>query len=280
MTNKTRFLSDTDCGPSPVIFEDLGKLRDDSDLGKCAFFDDDFLCPTTYASATAQAGNYTYQDTSVTITGKGINDTDKELGVLQIDVLDTDNDEGSIQFGVTNQWRLDRTAGNTSKVGYEVRVVCDELAANETGIMIGMVEGPVATALSVDNTGEIKTSTSFFGFRGLATDPANLDAIYQDTGASAPVTILANAAVLVEGTYSKLGFIFNPYDSDASKAAQYVVDGVPVAYVNTTQVATSTFPEGEAMVPFVLGKTFGSGTSGTVGLDRATGFMYRNAVQG
>lgn len=280
MTNKVRYLGDVNCGPSPAIFGDLAKLRADADLGKCVLIDDDFIVPSVYASATAQAGYYTYQDSNVTIAGKGVNDTDKELGVLQIAVLDTDNDEGSIQFGYGNQWRLDNTAGNTSKVGYEVRYRVNELSADDVSTMCGMVEGPLVTVIADDNTGDIKGSISFVGFRSLNTDPQHMDAIYQDTASAAPVTILANAATLVENTYSKLGFLFDPYELDSTKAMTYFVDGVAVAYVNTTQVDTSTFPEGEGMVPFMLGKSYSAVTSGTVDIDRVTAFMYKNAIEG
>jgi hypothetical protein len=279
MTNKTRLISDVDCGPSPAIFKDLGKLRDDADLGQCMFFDDDFVTPTTYASATAQAGNYTYQDTNVTISGKAINDTDIELGVLDIDVLDTDNDEGSIQFGVSNQWRLG-SANNTSVVGFEVRLRVDELAANETCIMTGLVEGPVATAYAVDDTGAVKAATSFVGFRGLVADPVNLDVVYQNTATSGVTTLQANAATLVENTYTKLGLLYDPTVLDVTKRMRFFQDGVEVAAANATQIAGANFPLNEGMVPFVLGKTYGSGTSGTVSIDRVTGFMYRNGVQG
>lgn len=279
MTNKVRFFADSG-GPSPAIFGDLAKLKADSELGKCILIDDDFEQPSIFASNTAQSGYLTYQDAAVLIQGKNINDTEKELGVLQISVLDTDNDEGSIQFGYGNQWRLSTTAGNSSKVGYEVRLRVNELAADETSVMCGLVEGPVVTAIADDNTGDIKGSISFFGFRSLNTDPQHMDAIYQDTGSAAPQTILANAATLVENTYSALGFLFDPFELDSTKRASYFVNGVAVAYVNTTQVAASTFPEDEGMVPFVLGKCYGATTSGTVDVDRVTAFMYRNQVEG
>ncbi|HUS38152.1 MAG TPA: hypothetical protein VMX74_01810 [Pirellulales bacterium] len=249
-------------------------------MGLCVFFDDDFLMPYTLASATAQGPFYTYQDSAVTIKGKAINDTDIELGVLDIDVLDTDNDEGSIQFGTQNQWRLDNTAGNTSKVGYEVRLRVDELAANETAIMVGFVEGPLVTAVAVDDTGALKSSISFVGFITYPSAPTTLQIGYQDTG-TAGITIINNAAgTLVENTYVKLGMLFDPYSRDSNKAMTFFVDGVAVDSATLAEVNASTFPEAEGMVPFVLGKTYGSGTSGTVSIDRATAFMYRNAVQG
>jgi hypothetical protein len=290
MTNKVRYLGDVACGPSPAIFGDLAKLRADSDMGMCVFYDNDFLTAPVLASATSQGEFFSYQDANVTIAPKAVNDTDKELGVLQIAVLDTDNDEGSVQFsgaiaGATNgnQIRLSanrNATGNTSKVGYEARYAVNELSADDVSTMCGLVEGPLVTVIADDNTGDIKGSTSFFGFRSLNTDPQNMDAIFQDTGSAAPVTVLANAATLVEGTYKKLGFLFDPYELDATKAATYFADGVAVAYVNTTQVDASTFPEDEGMVPFVLGKSYSAATSGTVSIDRVTFFMYKNEVQG
>jgi len=279
MTNKTRLLSDVNSGPSPAIFKDLGKLRDDADLGNCMFFDDDFTVPGRYVSNTVEQGYLTYQDTNVTITGKAVNDTDIELGVLDIDVLDTDNDEGSIQFGSTNQWRLG-SVNNTSVVGYEVRLRVDELAANETCIAVGMTEGIVDTALSVDDTAAVKASVSYIGFRSLVADPVNLDVVYQNTATAGVTTLQANAAALVENTYTKLGFLYDPTVLDVTKRMRFFQDGVEVAAANATQIAGANFPLNEGMVPFVLGKTFGSGTSGTVSIDRVTGFMYRNGVQG
>lgn len=281
MTRKVRYLGDVNCGPSPAIFGDLGYLRGLCDQGQCVLLDDDFIRPTTYASATAQAGDYTYQDANVTISGKGVNDTDKELGVLNIDVLDTDNDEGSIQFGVSNQWRLDTSAGNSSKVGFEARLACDEIDANQTGLIVGFVQGPVATQYIRENIGGPQTSISFCGFQTLAATPTEIDCVFQNTAADpATVTeISGNAATLVESTYCKLGLLFDPRELDTTKRLGFYKDGVAIAYANSTQVAGSNFPLGEGMVPVVGGKTFGSGTSGTVSLDRVTAFMLKNEIE-
>jgi hypothetical protein len=281
MTRKVRYVGDVNAGPSPAIFPDLGNLRADADMGLCVFYDNDFIMGPTLATATAQGEFYSYQDSAVTITTKGINDTDKELGVLQIDVLDTDNDEGLVQFGQSNQWRLDTAAGNTSKVGYEVRFKVDEVAANQTGLLLGLVEGAVGTQHIRENTGGPKTAISFLGFQTLAATPTEIDVIMQNTAAS-PATateISGNAATLVVNTYTKLGLLFDPYELDATKKVSFYKDGVAIAYANATQVAGSNFPLGEGVVPVVGAKTFGSGTSGTLDLDRITAFMYKNAIQ-
>lgn len=281
MTRKVRYLGDTDSGPSPAIFPDLGNLRGDADEGRCVFYDNDFMMAPTMASATAQSEYYTYQDNSVTIKGKGVNDTDKELGVLQIDALDGDNDEGTIQFGTTGQWRLDDTAGNTSKVGIEFRFKVDEVGANMTGLLMGLGESGVVTQYIRENAGSIKTGLSFLGFQTLAATPTEIDCVMQNT-AAAPATvteIAGNAATLAGNTYTKLGFLFNPYELDSTKEVTFFKDGVAIAYANTAQVAGNNFPLGEGVVPVIGGKTFGSGTSGTVDIDRVTAYMYRNAIQ-
>lgn len=285
MTRKVRYQGDVDCGPSPAIFGDLGYLRGLADLGQVMLLDDDFVRPSTYASATSQNGDYTYQDTNVTIAGKGSadstapNDVDKELGVLDIDVLDTDNDEGSIQFGGSNQWRLDDTSGNTTQVGYEVRLSVDEVGTNMTGIMAGFVEGPLATAHAVDDTGAAVAAKAVCCFRTLAATPTEIDIVYQNTATSGVTELSGNAATLVGNTYTKLGLLFDPYEVDTTKAITFFKDGVAIAYANTTQVAGANFPLGEGMVPFVLGKTYGSGTSGTVSIDRVTAFQAFNNIQ-
>jgi hypothetical protein len=243
-------------------------------MGQCIFYSNDFLHMPTLASATADNELYSYQDTNVLVKQKTtVDDIDVEQGVAQISVLDTDNDEGGLQFNLINRFAIDNSAGNNGAFAYEIRLKVNELSANDVGIMCGLVEGPVATGHSVDDTGEIKTGLSFLGFRGLATDPQNLDFGYQDTGGSALVVAQANAAALVEDTYTNIGFRYDPNGRDSAKIRAYQ-DGTLVASVTLTQIDTSTFPEAEAMVPFVIGKCFGSATSGTVSIDRVTFAQY------
>jgi hypothetical protein len=265
-------------GPSVNIFGDLDHLRQQAAMGQCVFYDNDFVAPPTLASATAQGEFYSYQDTNVTISGKGINDPDVELGVLDIDVLDTDNDEGSFQIGQTNQWAISNTAGNVSKFGYEVRFRVDELAANETCLLFGLLEGPVATATAVDDTGVLVASKSFLGFQTLPAAPTTLRFGFQDTGSSAIVVADATVTTLVEDTYVNVGFLYDNARPDAKKITAYV-NGVAQSYITKTQIDTSTFPEDEGMVPFFLAKTYGSGTSGTASIDRITFMAYQDGCR-
>ena len=262
-------------GPSTVIFDDLQKIRADADRGLCMYVDDDFAVPTNHASVSASGGYYTYQDTGGTITGKGINDLGKELGVLVFSGDGTQNDEQHLQFGHGNQWRIDNSAGNTGALMAEWRVSVNSVTDNVVAFACGFIEGPVAADHLDDGTGEIKNGLSFIGFRSLNDDGNQLDIVYQDTSASTVVTVLANAVTLTAGTYVRLGMKYNPNESAAHKITFYK-DGTALAYVNTTQIDTSTFPEAEGMVPAVLNKTLSAVSK--LNLDRFTAVQYMNNI--
>jgi len=282
MTRKVRYLGDVNCGPSPSIFGDLGTLRGESDQGMCMLFDDDFATPPILTSGTNAMG-YLMLSTNATATGldASANDTENELGVLHIDVLDAAADVANIQWGDGNQWVINggrNSTGNTSKLGYEVRFKQNLVNANSIMTMVGFFEGPVATT-SQDADGEIVNSKSFVGFRALKADPNKLDVVYQATADNSVTVVAANAATLVAGTYTKLGLLADPFELDSSKAISFFQDGVAVAYANTTQVDAALFPEGEPVVP-VIGFQAGAGTAtGTANIDRVTGVMFKNDIQ-
>lgn len=267
-------------GPSPTIFGDLGALEQKAREGQCILIDDDFAMPTNHVSTGTSGGYYTYQDNGVTITGKGVNDLGEELGVLEFAGNDTDNDEGHIQFGYGNQWRLSNAAGNTGCCGFEYRLYKASVADNGVSIAAGLFEGPVAADDLDDNTGEIKDSKSFIGFRGLADDGDKLDIIYQDTSATSVVTVLANAVTLVANTYVRLGMLYDP-NSDTTRKIRFFSNGTEIvnARINTTSIDTSTFPEDEGMVPVLLTKV-GTDAESKVALDRVTAFLYMDGAEG
>lgn len=264
-------------GPSVAVFGDLSKWRADADAGKCMFVNEDFITPTALASGTAQNGHYALLDTSCTLTGGGINDTAKELGVLLGTTNNTDDDEIGYQLGLGNQWRIGNTAGNTGKLAFEARVKVSEVTDNACSLAVGLIEGPVAANHVDDNTGEIKDSLSFIGFRSLYDDGNAMDIVYQDTGASAVQTLLANAAIISANTYVNLGFLWDPDNEDA-KYVRFFVNGTESnTWVTKTQLDASTFPEDEGMVPCVILKQFGGAAAAmTVSIDRITVGMYGN----
>ena len=212
--------------------------------GRHYFNDFDVYAPT-FATATAQCGMITYQDTGVTVKPIA---TDFN-GVLEIAGADADNDEGSIQFGVTTAVyaKIASTAGK--KLAFEMRVKNNSAALTDSAFFVGLAEEGTAIAdILVNDTGVLKTTADFIGFRTLCASPSELDTIYQKASQT-PVEPDDNITTLVAGTWYKLGLLFDP--SNAAKAIRYFVDGVEVASVAASALDDATFPDGEEMAMLV-----------------------------
>lgn len=278
MTNLVRFDADVDAGPSPIIFGDIGKLQGDTQMGRCVFYDNDFIAASSMTTTVVSEGIYPVQTGGGSIAGKGINDNSVELGVIEFDALDDANDESGIQIGLGNQYRLDTNTTYRAMAGMEVRFLVDDIAVNSTLLIAGFVEGPIADDHIIDSTGGAKNSTSFVGFQTLRAAPQTLVAVMQNTATAGVTTILANAGTLVVNTYSKVGVVFDPFGIDDEKLA-FVVNGAIVAYCTDAQLAAN-FPLGEGVVPCIIFKDGASGNNLKPAVDRITSFMYRANIQG
>lgn len=262
MSNVIRHFADVGRGPSPAIWRNLGKWRADADRGKCSFVFDDMLRVPTFASATEQSAQYTYQDTGVTIQGMttapnlGSTDALAEIGVLEIAGNDADNDEGHWQAAgsATTLFRISNGSGNTGVLAFEARIRKASIADNGLGLFIGMGSPVVAANYLVDDTAALVATEAFIGFNGLLDDGDKLDTIFQEVSQT-QVVVEANAATVVAGDYINLGFRYNPNDPSTTKKIRFYVNGVETATgVSTAQIDAATFPEDTGLVPLLLTK--------------------------
>lgn len=260
MTNIVRHYNNVYRGPSPIIFGDLAKLREDNYWGRCLLLFDDFAAPTNHASASASGGYYTYQDTGVTIGGYdgppdlGSAANKAEQGVLRITHDGTDEDEGHVQFGHGGAFVIDNGSGNTGKLMFEARVKKSNITDDRVSQFIGLGTGPVAADYMVDATGALIATKGFIGFLNDQDDGDQWDTAYQALS-QAFTELQANAATIVAATYQKLGFLYDPTQLDATKKIRFFVDGVELnTGVSTTNIDAATFPEGEALAPIFLTK--------------------------
>lgn len=214
--------------------------------GRGKYYYNDFTVDApTFASATAQLGMITYQDTGVTVAPLATDDN----GVLQIAGADADNDEGSIQFGVTTAVYAKIASTGGKKLAFEMRVKNNSAALTDSAFFCGLAEEASAVAdILVNNTGALKTTADFIGFRTLCASPSELDTIYQKASQTA-VEPDDNVTTVVADTWMKLGLVFDPTDS--AKAIRYYVDGVEVASVAASALDDATFPDGEEMALLV-----------------------------
>ena len=260
-------------GLSPRLWGRLtGSMMASDGSKRLVLVGDDFLCmnhlATTYANINSEQAYTAYIDSGSTFTVLA----DEKGGVLALTGDATDNDEIWIEAGDgTGQLgQISDTAADAHLTVFECRVKFDSLVDGVCSFFAGLAKpGTAAVEALVDNTGAIKATTQFLGFRNLL-DGDNIQCIYQAVADSAAVINMAHVHdaagdtyALVADTFVKLGFVYDP-DAVAAKRITWYVDNVEQStYVTATQIATATFPDAEAL-------TFLFGYKNTVGTTPAS----------
>jgi hypothetical protein len=220
-----------------------------------------------------------YIDTSNTIRFVSVTET-IYYGALALVTDATDNDGPVIHrvtttnaagSNVSAPFVISDTAGSAFPLWFEARLKKSSVTDNQCAFAIGLSQGILDTraadnGLLTDNTGDIVDSISFIGFRNLHDNGEELDFVYQDGAQTAPTEVIANIASLTADTYFKVGFYFDP-QADGSKRITIFYNGMPQStYVTATNIAASTFPDGD-MMGFVAGSKNGEATATTLTLD-------------
>lgn len=229
---------------------------------------DDFLCmnhlATTYANVNSEQAYTAYIDSGSTITVLA----DEKGGVLALTGDATDNDEIWIEAGDgTGQLgQISDTAADAHLTAFECRVKFSSIVDGVCSFFAGLATpGTAGAEALVNDTGAIKATTSFIGFRNLLNGD-NIQCIYQAIADSAAVINVAAAGTLAADTFVKLGFIYDP-DAMAAKRFTWYIDNVELStYVTATQIAAATFPDAEALT-FLFGykNTIGTTPNATEG---------------
>jgi hypothetical protein len=257
-------------GLSPAIWQAYGFIGGNFvDPSLIPFFFDDFAAMPKMASATAQGGYYTYQDSGVTIQGCAAADNSEgEFGVLEITGNDADNDEGHIELGagVHGLVRLDLTAGERCVVAWEARIKRTSVTDDHTAFAFGIGEPAFCAAEGlVDNTGAmVAAGKDFIGFQSLCASNEEIDAIYTIGGTGTVNQVTDNAGTAVADTWQKYGCIFDPREASGKKL-KYFIDGVEISYttaVTDAVIAAGTaFPTDEEMTLVLLTKNGDAATT-------------------
>ena len=188
---------------------------------------------------------------------------DEKGGVLALGLASTvtDNDEFWMEFGdaASQLCQISDTADDAHLTAFECRVKFSSIDTGVCSFFTGLATpGTAANNALVDDTGAIKATTSFLGFRNLL-DGDNIQCIYQASADSAAVinkSTVHDAAgttyALVADTFVKLGFVYDPDAVPAKRITWYVNNVEQGTYVTATQIAAATFPDAEAMT-FLFG---------------------------
>lgn len=257
-------------GLSPAIWQAYGFIGGNfNDPSLIPFFFDDFAAMPKMASATAQAGYYTYQDTGVTIQGCAAADNSEgEFGVLEIAGNDADNDEGHIELGAGVQGlvRLDTTAGERCVVAWEARIKRTSVTDDHTAFAFGIGEPAFCAAEGlVNDTGAmVAAGKDFIGFQALCASNDEIDAIYTIGGTATVNQVTDNAATSVADTWMKFGCVYDPR-AEANRKLKYFIDGAEISYTTAVTDAIITagtaFPTDEEMTLVLLTKNGDAATT-------------------
>jgi len=236
------------------------EIRWDMNVGM--FICDDFL-NTPSLSADADTAKYAaYIDTSNTITQLATEVT----GVVRLALDASDNDECWITAGGNSGVLgvISDTAGADRKMWFECRFRPSSIT--DHSYFIGLAEEGLAGGdTMVDDTGVLKTTADFIGFRSLAGSPSVLNFVYQKASQTLQ-TVITTAQTMVASTWYRVGFKYDPSEVTAKRIKIYVDGTEQTTYVTGTNIAAATFPDAEELT-FLAGHKNGAATATNLDLD-------------
>lgn len=192
-------------------------------------------------------------------------ETDRN-GAVKITSAATDNNESWLQPGDTKtvMGLISDTAGDDKMLAFEVRAKVGQLT--ETAIFWGLSEETLAAADTlVDDTGAL-ASKDFIGFHAPAhATECVIDFVWRKAGAAAVVKI-DGLATLTADTYVNLGFIYDPRQPASKRITVYKDNVEQSTYGTATDIAASTFPDGEEL-NVLLGQKVGAAAAKTSTID-------------
>jgi hypothetical protein len=254
---------------------DPGAMDRDPALGH--YFQDDFMCPPTFAANSAAGsvfGNYngfTNATAGGTIGGAGLqgggvkiaNTTTSEMSSLQMGAV------AGLPFVLATAAEDDTWPyHHVSRVRMEARFAVNTVTASAGSWFLGLAG--VLAALDLDNTtGDVVTSKNFFGFHTIATAPTLLRFIYQAAADAAPTVVIASTGTLIANTWFRVGFDFDP-SADPTERCSIWFNGVKAStFITHASAAAATFPRSTDGAQAFLAPTFMSKS-----IDGSDAFLY------
>jgi hypothetical protein len=227
--NTVDYMQDgTGAGPSRGVWADFGEEKD-----LYAEIMDDFLVFIDQVSTEDHGGYRTYMDTNVTC----VQQKTQQGGVIMLDTIDADNEEGAITLGDSGiLGAVVTTAGSNKKLWFETRVKFSDITAQSAYVGLAGANSPADGLLA--DAGTTIASKNLLGFNVLEASPSALNAVY-DT-ASSLTTLKSAAQTMVAGTWYKLGIRYD------GTTIHYYVDGSIVASI---AASADNVPDGVYLAP-------------------------------
>ena len=169
-------------------------------------------------------------------------------GGLQLFLTDANQGVNIVSEGLS----YSITAG-AGKLWFEARIKTSTIVTAEQGWFVGLAGAMTQSATVPLTATSALADTNLVGWHGPELNTTAFDAAYRSDG-NAAVVVNEDVGALVEGTYVKLGMIFDPTTSTTGTANQlaFFIDGVQQASAKTIPDNTGTdFPADVRMGPCI-----------------------------
>lgn len=154
-----------------------------------------------------------------------------------------------------NFFRISDAASEAKKLGFECRFKVSNVTDGVSSFFIGLAQSGLCTATEalITNAHDLAAISAIGVFRPDA-DGDGLDVVYKDS-AGATTTNAANAITLVADTWYKFGFLYEPEAPADEKIRVWLSGTESSTRITATNIAASTFPDADWLVPTIGLKT-------------------------
>jgi len=185
-------------------------------------------------------------------------------GVVRLATGATDNHEAwlSAQGLAGALGMISDTAADAKLTVFETRVRFSSVADNVGAFFVGLGEpGIPADSAKVNDTG-VMVDKDFIGFNTIHADNDLLSINYRKSGAAQQA--VGSGTAIVANTWYKLGFVYDPLDSEKIKF--YINNVQQGSSLSAANIAAATFPDAERLT-FVAGVKNGSAAAANLDID-------------
>jgi hypothetical protein len=247
---------------TPALF---GSLIEEQqyDPTRAGFFFDDFLGYNELSSTGAfgKGPYYGFIENSSTIA----NVATEADGVVRVSTGATADNAcgftlgqiaGQVEIGVGVPGTLTSTGG---RVAFEARLRFPDITDGDGSIFCGLASEGLAADSNVISDAHALELVDHVGFSVLDADNSKIEFSYNV--ASGTLGEVGEADVITATTtWYKVGFIYQPQVEGSKQITWYVDGDEQGTYITKATIASSAFPGGEEMAPYLLAKTDATAT--------------------
>lgn len=263
--------ADTGAGPSESIWANCPILEMTHDPGVGYHFFDDFVHGITDTVVTTAAYHAPY-DMFAESGSTFLSVPDYPGGEMDFVAAGTANSNCTITLGTGAAFVISDTSSAARKLWFECRIRMNTIANDVSSIFVGMGQEGLTAADSVLTLTGGSTIDSAWGNSDLIgfwrgdDDGDGVNFGYGKNGQTAQ-EVKADIHTLVADAFVKLGFVYDPAAVADERITLYVNGTKQTTFVTATNIAASTFPDGEELTLVASIMNDDGSTTSSLGMD-------------